>query len=203
MLRLMLTLNMGVTMPLYIKEVPKEVDEYVRTHFKYDPETGYLYRTKSYSKSVDITQPAGRPNSQGYLDVDLGRAYGKTTARNTRVHRIIWFLINGYWPDFQLDHIDGVKTNNRIENLRPITQRYNQANRIARTDVTSKYKGVGLHRNKWRAFIMLPGNTFKHLGRFDTQECAARAYDQAASALFGEYARLNFPRDGKPSAVQG
>lgn len=189
-------------MPLFIKEVPKEVGEYVKSHFRYGPESGQLYRTKAYSKAVDTTKPVGSLNSQGYLDVDLSRAHGQRTARNTRVHRVIWFLVHGYWPDFQLDHIDGDKTNNKIENLRPIDQRYNQANRVARTDVTSNYKGVGWHRGKWRAFIMQPGKKYKHLGRFDTQEEAAKAYDKAALELFGDFSRLNFPVDDKPSAVQ-
>lgn len=187
-------------MPLYIKEVPQEVSDFVLEHFRYELETGYLYRTKTYSKSVDLTRPTGSLNSQGYLDVDLGRAYGKGKVRNTRVHRIIWFLVYSYWPTFQIDHIDGNKQNNKIENLRGTDQKLNQANRKARTDVTSKYKGVGFHRNKWRAFITKDG-VFCGLGTFMTEEAAAKAYDEAALKHFGQYARLNFPEEGCISAV--
>jgi hypothetical protein len=191
---------MEIVMPLCIKEVPPHVGEFVLNHFRYEPETGYLYRTKTYSKSVDITKPAGSPNSQGYLDVDLGKAYGEGKVRNTRVHRIIWFLAYGYWPSFQIDHEDGDKRNNKLENLRPTDQKLNQANRKARTDVTSKYKGVGLHRSRWRAFICL-GGVFHNLGTFKIEEDAAKAYDQAAIKHFGLHARLNFPAEGKTSAV--
>lgn len=74
-------------MPLYIKEVPKEVGEYIRHHFRYDESTGHLYRTKTYSKTVDLTKPVGSKNSQGYLDVDLGRAYGKGLVKNTQAYQ--------------------------------------------------------------------------------------------------------------------
>lgn len=187
-------------MPLCIKEVPPQVSDFVLRHFRYEPRTGYLYRTKTYSKSVDLTKPTGSLNSQGYLDVDLGRAYGKGITRNTKVHRIVWFLVYGYWPDFQIDHIDGDKQNNKVENLRPTDQKLNQANRKARTDVTSKYKGVGFHRNKWRAFIT-KGGVFCGLGTFTTEEAAAKAYDEAALKHFGQHARLNFPESGFNSAV--
>lgn len=125
-------------MPLYIKPVPEHVGPYVKNHFRYDPESGFVYRTVQLTKRVDLSKPVGSINSQGYLDVDLGRAYGEGKVRNTRVHRVAWFLHYGHWPNEQIDHIDGEPTNNKINNLRLVTQRRNQYNRKARTDVTSK-----------------------------------------------------------------
>ena len=187
-------------MPLCIKDVPEEVGQYVKSHFRYEPETGLLYRLKTYSNSVDITKPVGSINSQGYLDVDLSRGYGTRKARNTRVHRVAWFLHYGYWPNFQLDHINGDIKDNRIANLRATTQRLNQGNRTSRKDVSSKFKGVGLRRNKWRAYIVTPETRYKHLGSFELEEDAARAYDAAAREVFGCHARLNFPAVGEVSA---
>lgn len=183
----------------FIKPVPDGVGEYVKDHFRYDPETGLLWRTKTYNPSVDINKPAGSLNSQGYLDVDLGKAYGGGT-RNTRVHRIAWFLTYGVWPDQPIDHINGDMTDNRLCNLRLTTQQKNQHNRKGRSDVSSPFKGVGWHLGKWRAFIVLPDGTTKYLGRFAKEEDAARAYDAAASKHFGEFARLNFPEQGSVSA---
>ena len=188
-------------MPLCIKDVPEEVGKYVKSHFRYEPETGLLYRLKTYSNSVDITKPVGSINSQGYLDVDLSRGYGTKGARNTRVHRVAWFLHYGDWPDFQLDHINGDMKDNRISNLRATTQRLNQGNRSARQNVSSRFKGVGLSRGKWRAYIVTPETRYKHLGYFQCEEGAAKAYDAAAKEVFGDYARLNFPAGGSKSAV--
>ena len=185
-------------MPLSIRPVPPEVSDYVKEYFRYDPDTGELFRTKTASVRVDITKPVGSVNSQGYLDVDLGRAYGKKV-RNSRVHRVIWFLHYGYWPDQQIDHINGNMKDNRISNLRLATQRENQHNGFSKRGVSSTFKGVGRSKGRWRGFIMSPSK-FIHLGYFDREEDAARAYDEKAKELFGEFARLNFPKDGSVSA---
>jgi hypothetical protein len=187
-------------MPLYIEGVPESVSEHVKANFKYDPDSGLLYRTRIFSPLTKIENPVGSLNPQGYLTVDLSRAYCKKTARNTRVHRVAWFLYYGVWPSSQIDHINGDKKDNRIENLRLTTQRLNQANRFARTDVTSRFKGVGRSRGKWRAYICHP--KFTHLGYFLKEEDAAIAYDVAAKEIFGDHARLNFPEAGSTSAVK-
>lgn len=88
------------------------------------------------------------------------------------------------------DHKDHDGLNNQRFNLRPAGERneLNLGNLRARTGCTSRYKGVSLLRGRWRAYIK-----GRHIGLFDSEEAAARAYDAAARAAFGEYAHLNFP----------
>lgn len=100
----------------------------------------------------------------------------------------------GIWVDgCEIDHRDANRLNNTRQNLRAVTVSQNQANQIPRPG-TSKYKGVSwdASRGLWRADIR---HNYKRipLGRFESEEDAARAYDQKALELFGEHARLNFP----------
>ena len=89
----------------------------------------------------------------------------------------------------QIDHKDGNGLNNKRENLRIATQSQNNANARNRLNTSSPYKGVCWDnaRNAWLARI-----SENFLGRFSSEEDAAKAYDKAAIERFGEYARTNF-----------
>lgn len=95
-------------------------------------------------------------------------------------------------PGAQVDHINGVRFDNRRCNLRVATQAQNNANAGLRSDSTSGFKGVSRQGDKWRAYIRRDGRQV-YLGQFDTAVEAARVYDAAAAAVFGEFARLNLP----------
>jgi|ERR1041385_626948 hypothetical protein len=105
-------------------------------------------------------------------------------------------LSNFIMNDFRsiIDHIDRNPFNNQRSNLRACTQSQNLANSTKRKETTSKYKGVtwDKDRNLWKAQIQLE---YKHLflGRYPSEEEAARAYDTKAKKLFKEFAVLNFP----------
>ena len=107
--------------------------------------------------------------------------------RRVMVHCLIYKIVMGEEPE-QVDHRDQDKTNNRIENLRAATHAENQANREGWSD---GYKGVYPSGKKFRAMISLDG-TPTHIGTYDTEEAAARAYDSAARINFGEFAHTNF-----------
>jgi hypothetical protein len=94
-----------------------------------------------------------------------------------------------------IDHIDHDGLNNQRSNLRPATGSQNNANSGPRAGAASPYKGVFRRdaRTGWRAQIRIARRNV-HLGSFTTEEDAARAYDAAALAEYGEFARLNFPR---------
>lgn len=111
-----------------------------------------------------------------------------------RIHRIIYYLHTGEDPiGFLIDHIDLNPANNKVENLRKATNSTNQANTLKKTNLTSKYKGVSWSKQskKWKAGIYI-NKKQKHLGFFDKEEDAGKAYDYAARQVFGQYAKLNF-----------
>jgi hypothetical protein len=112
---------------------------------------------------------------------------GCADGKSVLLHREILGLSAGM-GDY-VDHKDGDGLNNQRSNLRIATQSQNNANARNRLNVSSPYKGVcwDKARNVWMARI---SEIF--LGRFSSEEDAARAYDEAAVERFGEYARTNF-----------
>lgn len=107
-----------------------------------------------------------------------------------REQRLHTFLTG--WP--LVDHVNGNGLDNRRANLRPATNAENMRNRRRYANNTSGFKGVTFDKAKgrWKAQIRLDGRR-RYIGRYDTAEEAARAYDAAARELHGEFARLNFP----------
>lgn len=95
-------------------------------------------------------------------------------------------------PGTRVDHKDSDGLNNTRDNLRPATYPENNRNARKRMDNTSGYKGVSWHKGhrKWIASIRID-DKLRHLGDFATAEEAAAAYDKAAIAAWGEFARIN------------
>lgn len=147
------------------KEFTKElVSEYIA----YDPETGVFTRLKtSGPKKADerVGAVCGR-----YLQVGVcGRAI--------RGHRLAWFLIHGYFPK-TIDHINGDGLDNRLCNLREVTQQQNIHNhRKPPRHNTSGFLGVSYYKagKKFSAHINLDGKKI-HLGYFDDPETGHQAY---------------------------
>jgi hypothetical protein len=92
-----------------------------------------------------------------------------------------------------IDHANGNGLDNQRANLRPATTGQNNANQSPRSGGSSTYKGVGWKRQRgaWYASIRVDGK-LRHLGYFPSEEDAAHAYDAAAVAAWGEFARPNF-----------
>jgi len=93
------------------------------------------------------------------------------------------------------DHVNGYGLDNRAANLRPATVSQNLCNRPkTKAKTRSKYKGLEWNKTqrKWKVRIQCNGRKI-YLGSFSNQIDAARAYDKKAKALFGQFARLNFP----------
>lgn len=105
-------------------------------------------------------------------------------------HRAAWAYVYGAWPNKNIDHINGAKDDNRIENLREATQLQNVFNFGVKKHNSSGFKGVTWqkHANKWKAMMRISGKQ-RHLGYFKTKEEAAAAYAEAAKRYHGEFAR--------------
>lgn len=126
---------------------------------------------------------------------------GKLYAHNKRwyMHR----LIAQTPPGMETDHINGDGLDNRRSNLRVATPSQNSANmgkprRPDGSPHTSRFKGVSWDksRSKWQSKICVQGKC-RNLGRYDSEVLAARAYDRAALAAWGDFAAVNFPDSGE------
>lgn len=95
-------------------------------------------------------------------------------------------------PGMQVDHINSDATDNRRENLRICTRSQNNQNARRRVDSKHSYKGVWITKGGKYASRIRNGNKRVHIGVYDNEVLAAKAYDQKAKELFGAYAKLNF-----------
>lgn len=126
-----------------------------------------------------LVRVVGTVNQYGYLHM-------MTVSGSVLLHRLIWQHIHGPIPSgLQIDHINGVRTDNRISNLRLVTNAQNSQNRItSHRNSGSGVKGVTWNKvaMRWCAVIGYSGKQY-HLGVFDTVDEAAAAYKGAAALL--------------------
>lgn len=134
-----------------------------------DPETGNVYK---------ITQLGANVDSNGYINVKLDGFTHK-------VHRLIWEYKYGPIPEgMQIDHINGVRNDNRIGNLRLATRLQNSQNRKKRTDNSSGATGVTYNKSTgfWVARIGIDGERV-YLGSYRSKEEAQEVRRQAKAAI--------------------
>lgn len=118
--------------------------------------------------------------------IDDGYRRIKFAGKMWKAHRLIWIYVNGQIPDgLQVDHINGVRSDNRLANLRLVTNAENCRNQSMPRNNTSGVMGVVWHRRarKWQAQVKIAGRT-TYLGLFDTIEAASSACAKA-EADFG------------------
>lgn len=148
----------------------------------YCPITGRLtWKTKRGPRSAGSI--AGSVHEKGYIRVNVcGRLH--------YAHRLAWLLAHGRWPKGQIDHINGIRTDNRLANLREATPTNNNGNRRVQSNTRSGVKGAHWHKQsgKWTANIRIDGRQI-YLGLFATAKEAGAAYAEAAKTIFGEFAR--------------
>ena len=152
--------------------------EEVRLRFTYDPETGVLRHTDHNKMAYGWHgKEAGYLKPDGYVVVNVRR-------RLYPVHRIAWLFTYGELPDGHLDHINRVRHDNRIANLRKATQSQNNHNSSMYSNNKSGEKGVCWNKADQRWFASIRLNKVRtHLGSFVNFEDAVAARRRAKAAL--------------------
>jgi hypothetical protein len=142
----------------------------VSEKLRYEPDTGIFIWMVSSGKAR-VGAKAGSISANGYLKIGVG-------GKEYYAHRLAWFMVFGEWPNGEIDHRDGDRTNNRIINLRDSSRAENAQNvRAAHSDSKSGLLGVSWSqmRQKWHSQIMLRGQKID-IGFFDTANDAHTAY---------------------------
>lgn len=162
--------------------------ERLRAALDYNPETGvFTWRRRDDMPAKWNTRYAGKragavfPNGYRRIAIDDNLYYAQ---------RLAWFYVTGEWPD-EVDHRNGVRGDDRLENLRPASHAQN----IANTGLTARNKSglKGVHwkadSRKWRASIRVDGKSVS-LGHFDCPAAGHFAYLVAADKHHGQFARV-------------
>lgn len=142
-------------------------------HIKYDrllellhycPDTGIFTWKVARKRLAKLGTEAGTTNGSGYRQISVdGKVY--------LAHRLAWFYCFQEWPENIIDHINGIKTDNRLDNLQDVTQNKNiqKANKPL---PSSGFRNVRKIYNRYQAQIKVNGKTI-HLGMFDTGQEAS------------------------------
>ena len=144
----------------------------------YDPQTGLVTWVVRPNRRIPAGSVAGYVDSWGYVSI-------KVCGKLRKAHRIAFLIMEGRFPQDQVDHINGNRADNRWTNLRKATRSQNMQNIAGPTSRnTSGFLGVtrGLRGKGWIAQIVIKKRRY-HLGTFECPEEAHRAYVEAKKRL--------------------
>jgi len=145
----------------------------------YDQESGFFTKRSGRNKGIRL----GSKTEKGYLAITIdGKAY--------RAHRLAWMYVYGKMPVNLIDHINNIKDDNRICNLREANLAQNAGNMKLMSTNLLGVKGVSFKAGKFVACIMVSKQNI-YLGRHETADEAAHSYNKAAIKYFGDFASLN------------
>lgn len=177
---------------------PLPTPDELRQLLRYEPETGKLFwkergvewfrSTKGRSAEETCRLWNARWAGREALDTDGGAGYfvGTVLYKRAMTHQFVWAIATGEWPHLDIDHVDGDRKNNRIENLRHIGSVGNGRNRSTRPALSGLPRGVSYHKKyrekNFRAAVHVGGKQI-HLGLFSTAGEAHQAYREAALKL--------------------
>lgn len=145
---------------------------------RYDKESGVFYWNKKTSGRIVFGAVAGHLSEKGYIRIQVDGVL-------LMAHRLAWVYEYGKFPSTGIDHINGIRNDNRISNLREANQSQNCQNlRSARSNNKTGFLGVTYsgRSKKYKAVIGIDGVN-KHLGNFSTAEEASQAYIDAKKKL--------------------
>lgn len=164
---------------------------------RYEPETGKLFwmprpvevfasprHARTFATRLEGKQAFTAPHCAGYFQ-------GNTGGHVLLAHRVIWAVVMGEWPESEIDHINGDRSDNRWSNLRAATRAQNVRNTKRSSKNTSGFKGVDWNNanQKWRARISVDGRDIS-LGYFNCRTAAAVARAVATPRHHAEFARV-------------
>lgn len=159
--------------------------ELLHERYSLDAETGFITSKKA-------TGHCGRWKAGRRVGSKQAKHYRSISINGVHVqeHRVVFAMHYGYWPEDQVDHINGDPLDNRPCNLRAATHAQNVHNSVGRLRPhSSKYKGVAWHKAGQAWIAQIQG---RYLGLHDHPGVAALIYAVAASRQYGEFA--NFGR---------
>jgi len=149
----------------------------------YDPIAGEWNWTGRRTKGIIKGAKPGNISKTGRLRIFVNGKFYLSS-------RLAFFYMTGRWSEYDIDHIDGNKLNDRFSNLREATRSQNLANKKC---MRKGLKGVTLHKRRtkdvWSACVQVNKKSIR-LGFFGTEQEAHEAYCQAAKKYHGEFARF-------------
>lgn len=160
-----------------MKLLPLPAHERLVELLSYSPDTGVFSWKQDRRGIIRKGDAAGHFHSRGYVSICVdGTSY--------KAHRLAWLYVHGKPPADQIDHINGVRDDNRIANLREATSAENHQNQGLHPTNSSGYHGVTWvpQRKRWKAQIKVLGKN-KHLGMYREPEAAAEAYKAAKARV--------------------
>ena len=155
--------------------------EYLRSILHYNPDTGIFTRKVGSANQVKVGDVAGSQHGGGYLRIQV-------QSRDYLAHRLAWLYVHNSWPKDQIDHVNRNRSDNRLVNLRDVTNKQNLQNAGKYSHNTSGHPGVSWHkqRSKWQAKITHNQKQI-HLGYFENLEEAIAARKAGELKYWGHH----------------
>lgn len=149
----------------------------LKQYLDYNPETGLFTWIKKKAAWQKAGSLAGTVHHEGYVVIGFNyKAYP--------AHRLAWLFVHGSFPKTELDHINRIRTDNRMSNLREVTTQQNQFNLTKRKKTTSKYIGVSWNTRLQKYVAQIQVNKQKiYLGTYEDEYDAHAAYKIAKLQL--------------------
>jgi len=162
----------------------------LRQLLSYNPDTGeliWLDRDEGYFKKPTDAKGWNKKyaGTKAFQTLHYGYLHGHIFKRHYFAHRVAWAIHYGYWPTGQIDHVNGLRSDNRIENLRDVSHSDNQKNVKLRRDNKCGTPGIDWkkHASAWRVRVNREGK--RHLLGYFKNLDEAVAARKSAEELYG------------------